>query len=254
MDRCPSMESRRASTHGLDGLTRTGNAQYRLTLMSRNGETDPAPAHGGLKAWWRICQVELWLFLLVWLSGAYFYHSPQHNENARWDQMRAILEERTLAIERYAYNTADVVELEKDGKNRVYPNKAPGTTMTGLGPFWLFKTALRPALKAKLVSEARYWHLVAYLTRIFTVGLLSALAAAFVCRLLRKLTNDALSSALAVVAAFMGSIAFPYAALFYSHQQAAAQVAIAFCLIVEFHENQPIGISFRGLRDKECYS
>jgi hypothetical protein len=200
--------------------------------MNRTEVEGSNRANGGLYAWLREYRVELWLFLLVWLSGAYFYHSPQHNENARWDQMRAILEQRTLAIERYAYNTADVIELARNGKRHVYPNKAPGTTMLGLGPFWIFKTTLRPALKSRLVSEARYWHVVAYLTRIFTVGLLSALAAAFVYRLLRKLLNDALSSALAVVAVFLGSIAFPYTTLFYSHQHAAAQLAIAFCLIV----------------------
>ncbi|MBN2370408.1 MAG: hypothetical protein JXO72_07965 [Vicinamibacteria bacterium] len=206
--------------------------------MNPNGEGGSTRTGGRWNVWRREHKVEIALFLLVWMSGAYFYHSPQHNENARWDQMRAVLEQGTLAIERYAYNTADVVEIEKNGMRLIYPNKAPGTTILGLGPFGLFRSALRPALKAKLVGEARYWHLVAYLTRTFTVGLLSALAAALVCRRLRQLTNDALSSALAVVAVFLGTIAFPYMTLFYSHQHAAAQLTIAFCLIVGCHDGR----------------
>ena len=45
-------------------------------------------------------RVELLLFALLWLTYGYFYQTAQHNEAARFDQLRSVLEEQTFAIVR----------------------------------------------------------------------------------------------------------------------------------------------------------
>jgi len=172
-------------------------------------------------------RVELLLFLLLWGSYAYFYQSAQHNGAARFDQTRAILELGVLHIDEFRYNTADVVRIERDGVAHIYPNKAPGTSFLGVAPFGLWMLALRPLGMAEWV----YWHAVAYLTILTTVGLLSALAGVAMFALLRRLTGDPIASALAVIAVWLGTICFPFSTLFFSHQQAAAQLVLAFYFV-----------------------
>jgi len=169
--------------------------------------------------------VEILLFVLLWLTYAYFYQSSQHNEAARFDQTRSILEDGVLYIEKYRYNTADVVAIARDGgPPHTYPNKAPGTSFLAIPAFWLWKHVL----KLFHLEEWVYWHFVAYLTTLTTVSLLSVLAALAMYALLRRVTGDVVFSALTVVAIWLGTICFPFSTLFFSHQQAAAQLILAF--------------------------
>ncbi len=182
-----------------------------------DGALEPAPAR----------RMSLVLFVLLWATYAYFYQSAQHNEAARFDQIRSLLEDGTVAIDRFAYNTADVVVVERGGIRHVYPAKAPGTALFGLAPFWLVSRALAPFA----LAPALHWHLVAYLTTILTIGLLSAASAAVLFRLIMSMTGDARASLLAVLAVWLGSIAFPFSTVFFSHQQVAALLVFAFAIL-----------------------
>src|SRR5207247_60365 len=82
-------------------------------------------------------RVELLLFVLLWGTFAYFYQSTQQNEAARFDQTRAIAQEHRLAIDDYWWNSADVIRYTKNGRDYIYPNKAPGTTLLAVPVFWV---------------------------------------------------------------------------------------------------------------------
>jgi hypothetical protein len=183
-----------------------------------------------LKGWVRNCRAELLLFLLLWITYAYFYQSTQHNEAARFDQMRAIVQDRTLEIDKYWWNSADVIRYTKNGASHVYPNKAPGMVLLAVVPFAIFSIGLSP-LRSLGLPEWIYWHGVTYLTTIFTVSLFSALAAVAMYRLLNVLSGDKYLSVLAVVAAWLGTLVFPFSTLFFSHQLVAALLTIAFYLL-----------------------
>lgn len=183
-----------------------------------------------LRQWMQANRVELLLFLLLWGTFAYFYQSTQQNEAARFDQTRAIVEDHTLAINNYWWNSADVIRYTKNGQDYIYPNKAPGTTLLAVPVFWVVTHVLRP-FKAVGLPEWVYWHLVAYLTIIFTIGLLSALAAVAIYKVLVRITHDAGFSVFAVLAIWLGTMAFPFSTLFFSHQLAAALLSIAFYLM-----------------------
>jgi hypothetical protein len=126
--------------------------------------------------WWRRYRVELLLFLLLWSTFAYFYQSTQQNEAVRFDQTRAIVQDHTLAINKYSLNSADVIHYSTDGQDRIYPNKAPGTSLLAVPHFLVASLILKPALAAGLPPGV-YWHLLAYATIVFSISLLSALAA-----------------------------------------------------------------------------
>jgi hypothetical protein len=175
-------------------------------------------------------RVELLLFVLLWGTFAYFYQSTQQNEAARFDQTRAIAQEHRLAIDDYWWNSADVIRYTKNGRDYIYPNKAPGTTLLAVPFFWVITHLLKPFMAVGL-PEWVYWHMVAYLTIIFTISLLSALSAIAIYRVLMRITDDAGFSVFAVLAIWLGTMAFPFSTLFFSHQQAAALLAIAFSLL-----------------------
>src|ERR1041384_2963379 len=69
--------------------------------------------------WTTKYRIELLLFALLFGSYAYFYQSTHHNEASRIDQMRAIIQNHTLEINKYWWNTADVIHYSKNGSDRI---------------------------------------------------------------------------------------------------------------------------------------
>jgi len=186
--------------------------------------------HPSVRAGVKAHRVELLLFVLLWGTFAYFYQSTQQNEAARFDQTRAIAQEHRLAINDYWWNSADVIRYPKDGRDYIYPNKAPGTTLLAVPVFWVLTHLFKPLVPIGL-PEWVYWHLIAYLTILFTISLLSALSAVAIYKVLIRITDDTGFSVFAVLAIWLGTMAFPFSTLFFSHQQAAALLAIAFYLL-----------------------
>ena len=184
-------------------------------------------------------KVELLLFVLLWTTYAYFYQSTQQNEAGRFDQIRAVVQDHTLAINKYWWNSADVIRYPAGDTGPIYPNKAPGTTLFGALPF-AFWSLLLKVLTLFGVPQFVYWHLVTYLTIVFTVSLLSALAAVAVYRVLYYITNDSFFSLMAVLAVWLGTMAFPFSTLFFSHQLAAALLTSAFYLLFKVHSNADV--------------
>ncbi|MDQ6655984.1 MAG: hypothetical protein M3Y80_09245, partial [Verrucomicrobiota bacterium] len=183
-------------------------------------------------------KLELVLFLLLWATYAYFYQSTQHNEAARFDQMRAIVHDQTLAIDKYWWNSADVIHYLRNGTEHIYPNKAPGGVLLGLVPFALLTLLLQPLLWLG-VPEWIYWHILSYLTVLSTVSLVSSLAAVAMYRVLQKLHGDTYTALLSVLAVWLGTLVFPYSTLFFSHQLAGACVTLAFVLLLDWKLCQP---------------
>lgn len=160
------------------------------------------------------------LFVFFFISFFYFYQAGQDNENGRLDQARAIVEHGELNISRYAFNSSDVVEFE----GRVYPNKAPGGSFLIVPHYFVFSKliSLLP------ISPALAEHLVCWMINLTSLGLLSALlgAAMFVV-LKRMLGRD--SDALFITLAYgLGTIAFPFSTLLFSHQITAALLFLGF--------------------------
>jgi len=82
---------------------------------------------------WPDRRIAAGIFLLSFVTYAYFFGGSGFNQNATFGLTRAIVEQRSLAIDRYASNTGDISFHE----GRVYSNKAPGTSLLAAIPYAL---------------------------------------------------------------------------------------------------------------------
>ncbi|HEY5036099.1 MAG TPA: hypothetical protein VII74_03095, partial [Chthoniobacterales bacterium] len=168
-------------------------------------------------------RLRLWLFFFLLGSFAWFFHTGQDNENARFDQIRAVVEEGSWNIDRFAGNTADVIKI--DGHK--LPNKAPGTTFLGLPP-WVFFRVLLSALPVPDLVQLQF---VIYLVVLSTVGFFSALTGCALFTFLQRLGLSPPAALLFAVLYSLGTIAFPFSTVFFGHQLAASFLFIGFYLL-----------------------
>lgn len=181
----------------------------------------------------RAPSVPLLIFLLLAPTYAYFYQSTQHNEAARFDQARAILEERQFFINSFAWNTADVVVIKVDGVERVFPAKAPGSSFLAVAPMFLTKSIGQLAG----IPDWLLWHIVVYVCIVLLVAVPSALAAAAFYDISVRVTQARTASLLSIVAVWLGSILFPFSTLYFGHAQTAALLVASFWIIFRFRHD-----------------
>jgi hypothetical protein len=153
----------------------------------------------------RIRQTEAAIFLIPFITYAYFYQGADQSIAARFDLIRSMIEKGVLWINDFCgFNTADIITFH----GHIYSVKAPGTSYTALIPWEIFYVALLPLRAA---HEPMYWALVTYLTTVFTTGLLIAALCVVMFRFARYL--GATEGRAAGVALILGlaTIIFPYA-------------------------------------------
>lgn len=163
------------------------------------------------------------VFALVLLSASYFYQSSGHNEAARFDQMRSVMEHGEWWIDRYASNTADTIEFG----GHTYPNKAPGTTLLGLVPWSL----TRAALGLLPIHETKQLILVTWFLTLLMSALPTALISLLMLRFLSRNGWTLARSTLVALGYGLGTIAFPWATVFFGHQLSAFFAFGAFYLV-----------------------
>jgi PA14 domain len=168
--------------------------------------------------------IEIALFVVAWLSFAYFYQAADQSTASRFDLIRALVEHHRLWINGYAgFNTADIIELH----GHIYPAKAPGGALTGLVP-WILVTGF---LRLLMSPGAWFWALATYLTTVLSVSVAVALTAVVMyrCALLFG-ASAARAVALALTLSF-ATLMFPYATEFTGEPIAAACEFAAFYLL-----------------------
>ena len=164
------------------------------------------------------------LFFLFLISYAYFYPGGGHNEAARYDTIRAILHDHSFIVDRFAYNSADLIRFE----NHYYSSKAPGTTFVGLPAFGLLEVIFTYTPYLKSLPDFLRDHWICYWTSVITVAVPCALAMIVLYWLALKLLLVETQAALVTIAIGLGTIYFPFATLFFSHAVTAALVLTAF--------------------------
>ena len=176
----------------------------------------------------RIRQIESAIFLIPFITYAYFYQGSDQSIACRFDLMRSMIEKGALWINDFCgYNTADIVTLH----GHIYSVKAPGTSYTALVPWLIFRIALMPLSAA---HEPLYWAFVTYLTTVFTTGLLIALMCVVMFRFARFLgASEGRAAGVALILG-LATIAFPYATELTGEPVAAVCVFTAFYLLATF--------------------
>src|SRR5262245_56187980 len=171
--------------------------------------------------WWQ--RPEAALFALVLGAYAYFYQAGGWNQNSRFDLTRALVEDRALAIDRFAHNTGD--NAARAG--HVYCDKAPGVSLAGAVPY-----AAMHALFGSARPSVAYLGWASWLATVFAVALPSALGVVALAWLLAALGVRA-GPRFALASAWgLATLALPYSTLYYGHQLIAALLVMAFAQLV----------------------
>jgi len=170
------------------------------------------------------------VFFVLFFSYAYFYQAGGWNENTRFDLVRAIVDDHTLAIDRYHENTGDKARFGE----HFYSDKAPGLSFVAL-PAYAVVRLFRPLFS----TEHAFIVVATYVVTVLTVSLAGAALGALVYLLARRLGASFEGAALAAIGYGLGTIAFPFSTMFFGHQLAALTLFLAFAIALARDEASP---------------
>jgi hypothetical protein len=189
-----------------------------------------------IRGWRLLRRPEAALFALVLGTYGYFYQAGGWNQNCRFDLTRAIVEQRTVILDSYAYNTGDLscrgplgrcVQGQAEAREHYYCDKAPGASWLAVPAY-----AVAYAVFGTDRPSQRYLALSAWWVTIVAVGVPSAVAVVMLYLMLEAFTGSEQVRIILALAYGLATLAFPYSTLFYGHQLTAALLAIGFTLLV----------------------
>ncbi len=185
-------------------------------------------------------QIENAVFLIPFVTYAYFYQGSDQSIAARFDLMRSMLEKGTLWIDDFCgFNTADIIKFGP----HIYSVKAPGTSFTALIPWAAIKLLLSP-LQAN--HEEMFWAFTTYLTTLLTVGLMTALMCLVMYRFARFLgASEGRAAGVAIILG-LATIAFPYATELTGEPVAGVTSFCGFYLVATFSKRSSSMRAFFG--------
>lgn len=161
---------------------------------------------------------ELLLGLLLLLCYGFFFQVPAWNEHSRYDLTVALVDHRTLQIDELHTNTGDKAYYN----GHYYSDKAPGTALLGMPVYATLRVAA--AITGSARPDARQ---VIYALTFAISGLPTALLALLLLRFLRPFVGEWWALTMSVGYG-LGSLAFPFATMFFGHAAAACFLFAAF--------------------------
>lgn len=198
---------------------------------------------------WPDRRIAAGIFLLTFVTYASLFGGSGFNQNATFGLTRAIVEQRSLAIDRYAANTGDISFHE----GRVYSNKAPGTSFLAVIPYALLVAIEK--LSGLDVDDPLVLTLNLYLCTVAVCGVTGALIPLL---LFLEARRREISSRWALIIALMiafGTPVFAYSTMLFVHVPSAALVLLAF-LAVTGEKPRPLAgglcIGLAGLLNYLC--
>ncbi len=162
------------------------------------------------------------LFVLLFVSFAYFYQAGGWNQNSRFDLVRAITNEGTLNIDPFKNSTGD--KALHDG--HYYSDKAPGLALTAVP----LVAAVRPIYRAFGGDSETYegLALLSYLSTVITAGLFTALAGVCLFVLCQELGASYGGALFAALTFALATPIWTLATIFIAHAFAASLLVFAF--------------------------
>lgn len=202
-----------------------------------------------LSAPWPDRRIAAGIFLLSFVTYAYFFGGSGFNQNATFGLTRAIVEQRSLAIDRYASNTGDISFHE----GRVYSNKAPGTSFLAVIPYALLYAIEK--LSGLDVDDPLVLTLNLYLCTVAVCSTTGALIPFLLfLEARRRQIPRRWSLIIALIIAF-GTPVFAYSTMLFVHVPSAALVLLSF-LAVTGEKPRPLAgglwIGLAGLLNYLC--
>jgi hypothetical protein len=153
---------------------------------------------------------EIIVALALLFCYGFFRQVPAWNEYSRYDLVRALVEDNSTQIDRFAQNTGD--KAFYDG--HYYSDKAPGTALLGVPVYRLL------AISSSVAGAGTPDPLTAVQALAFAEsGIPTVLLVLLLLRFLRPAVGEGWATAIALGYG-LGSIAFPFATMFVGHAAA----------------------------------
>ena len=156
-------------------------------------------------------RIALGLIFVFLITYGWFFQGGGWNQNSRFDVVRALVEQHTLAITAFAANTGDVSHQGAE----VYSSKPPGPSVLAAPLYAAARTVERASgiEPASPYAQTGNAHLVTWAV----AGVPAALLVALLFLYLAEVTGDE-RQALSMAAAFgAGSLALPYSGVLMNH-------------------------------------
>lgn len=161
-------------------------------------------------------QLAFWLFLLTFVTYAYFQAGGGWNQNSQFDLTRAIVERHTFAIDAYASNTGDVSRAG----GHVYSNKSPALSWLAAIPYaGLYAVIGGDTIEAIILNT--------YVLTLLCVALPGALIPWMLYRYARRKGLSAPWSATVALTTALATQLLPYSTIFMLHVPSGALLLFA---------------------------
>lgn len=193
--------------------------RFTNSSLERSGE-------GAIQAGLTVPQQGLILFCILFFCYAYVHQGFGANQNSRLDLLHAIFTHKTFAIDDYQDNTID----KSFYAGHYYSDKAPGIVALAI-PSFAVSVAILRAFQIPLDSAAG-WLISSWITTVGSVGLLTALGGVAMFAVFCNIVNRWVAFLTALVA-FLGTVAFTYATMLFSHSAVMALLCVALWLIAD---------------------
>lgn len=221
--------------------------------VSQTGSVVPWKATG----WWTwLGRRELWLFILLFASYAYFFPRWAHwGQNSKLNLTMAIVDQGTFSIDDYYHNTGDYALY----KGTHYSDKAPGTAFLGVPFYTVFKLVAQTSIVDQiltrlsdnpamantlreggtgLLKDKLYFAMAMGFVTLFVVSLPSALLGVVLYRFLGRLTSNSTHRLVVVLLYGLATIAFSESTGLSGRQLVAALTLTAFYLLYKIKNNE----------------
>lgn len=192
-------------------------------------------------------KIAVGLFFVTFVAYAYFAGGGGWNQNAHFALTRAIVEERTLAIDTWRDTTGDV----SYHAGHTYANKPPGLSLFGVAQYAAI-VALAKArgidLADPLVTILSLW-----LVTVMTCGLFGAtIPPTLYVYARRKLSIGSVPAIFVALLMAFGTYLFAYSTVYFAHVVSAALLLLAFVLREERPLSSGIAIGAAALCNYLC--
>ncbi len=154
------------------------------------------------------------------IYASVFHPDPGWNVASRLGLVYSLVDHRTLSIDAYHEATGDKAFY----RGHFYSDKAIGHALPGIPVYAMAQFTLGPL---GLAPGSAVFH---YLLKTVLVSIPSALACLILVHLVKRHVSDHRRARGLVAAYALGTLAFPYSVVYYSHQQVAVVLLAAFVL------------------------
>jgi hypothetical protein len=187
-------------------------------LSRAAGDASASPRSSGTS---RVALREILLALTLFLVYGFFQHAPAWNENSRYDLVLALVDDRTTVIDPYHLNTGDKAFFD----GHYYSDKAPGSSFLAVPTYALMRAV------GGLFDIDYFEPSVVIQAFVFTASTApTVVLALLLLRFLRAYVDEWWAIAITLAYA-LGSIAFPFATMYFGHAATTFFLFAAFYLL-----------------------